>query len=94
MTSAVHDNPSRHRFELDVDGVTAFTVYRHKPGVVIVVHTEVPEALSGRGVGSQLAKGARDIARARGEQVVAECLFIVSYIKKQPEFQDLLADRA
>jgi hypothetical protein len=92
MTSAVHDNPDRHRFELDVDGVTAFTVYRHKPGVVTFIHTEVPEALEGRGVGSKLARGALEIVRSRGEKVAAECPFIAGYIKKHPEFQDLLKD--
>jgi predicted GNAT family acetyltransferase len=92
VTSAVHDNPDRHRFELDVDGVTAFTVYRHKAGVVTFIHTEVPEALEGRGVGSKLAQGALEIVRSRGEKVVAECPFIAGYIKKHPEFQDLLKD--
>ena len=92
MTSTVRDNRSRHRFELDVDGVIAFSVYRHKPGVVTFVHTEVPDALSGRGVGSQLAQGALEIVRARGEKVIAECPFIASYIKKHPEFQDLLVE--
>ena len=92
MTSDVHDNPSRHRFELDVDGVTAFTVYRHKPGVVTFIHTEVPDALAGKGVGSKLAQGALAIVRSRGEKVVAECPFIAGYIKKHPEFQDLLVD--
>ena len=90
MTSAVHDNPALHRFELDVDGVTAFTVYRHKPGVVTFIHTEVPEALAGKGVGSKLAKGALDIVRARNEKVIAECPFIAAYIQKHPEMQDLL----
>jgi predicted GNAT family acetyltransferase len=91
MASAVHDNPARHRFELEVDGVVAFTTYRHKDGVVTFVHTEVPEALSGRGVGSKLAQGALEMVRSRGEKVVAECPFIAGYISKHPEFQDLLA---
>ena len=91
MDATVRDNPSRHRFELEVDGVTAFSVYRHTPGVVTFVHTEVPDALAGRGVGSKLAQGALELVRARGEKVIAECPFIASYIKKHPEFQDLLA---
>ena len=90
MTSAVRDNPALHRFELDVDGVTAFTVYRHKSGVVTFIHTEVPDALAGKGVGSKLAKGALDIVRARNEKVIAECPFIAAYIQKHPEVQDLL----
>jgi predicted GNAT family acetyltransferase len=91
MTSTVRDNPSRHRFEFEVDGAIAFSVYRHKPGVVTFVHTEVPDALSGRGIGSKLAQGALEIVRDRGEKVIAECPFIAAYIKKHPEFQDLPA---
>jgi len=93
MTATVHDNLNRHRFEIDVDGVIAFSVYRHKPGVVTFVHTEVPDALAGRGIGSKLAHGALEIVRGRGEKVVAECPFIAGYIKKHPEFQNLLVER-
>jgi predicted GNAT family acetyltransferase len=89
--SAVRDNAALHRFELEVEGHVAFSVYRRSPGVVTFIHTEVPEALAGKGVGSKLAQGALEIVRGRGEKVIAECPFIASYIKKHREFQDLLA---
>ena len=92
MASTVHDNKARHRFELEVDGHTAFAEYTHKPGIVTFVHTEVPEALAGKGVGSQLAREALDMVRARGERVIAHCPFIAAYIKKHAEYQDLLAE--
>jgi len=87
---AVRDNTEKNRFELEVDGYVAFSVYRHSPGVVTFVHTEVPPELEGRGVGSQLAKGALDIVRSRGEKVIANCPFIAAYIKRHAEYQDLL----
>ncbi len=90
-SAMVRDNPALSRFEMDVDGATAFATYRRSPGVVTFVHAEVPEALSGKGVGSALAKGALELVRARGEKVVAKCPFIASYIRKHPEVQDLLA---
>jgi predicted GNAT family acetyltransferase len=90
--STVHDNPALHRFELEVDGVIAFSEYRHKPGVVIFTHTEVPESLGGKGVGSKLARGALDLVRARGEKVIAKCPFIAAFIKKNAAYQDLLAE--
>lgn len=88
--SMVRDNPKLHRFELEVDGVIAFSEYTHKPGVITFVHTEVPEALAGRGVGSTLARGALDLVRERGERVVAKCPFIAAFIKKNAAYQDLL----
>lgn len=88
--SGVRDNTRQHRFELDVDGHTAFVVYRREPGTITFVHTEVPKELGGRGIGSRLAKGALDIVRGEGLQVVAQCPFIARYIARHPEYQNLL----
>lgn len=87
----VRDNVEKHQFELAVDGFTALAVYRLKPGIITFTHTEVPKELGGRGIGSRLAKGALDQARARGLKVVPLCPFIKAWIEKHPEYQDLLA---
>ena len=87
----VRDNPARHRFELEADGHLAIAVDSLAPGVVPFIHTEVPDALAGRGIGSRLAKGALAQVRDRGLKVVPRCPFIRGYIEKHPEWQDLLA---
>ena len=87
--SDVRQNTLLHRFELDVDGHKAFAYYRLAPGVITFTHTEVPKALSGRGIGSRLAQGVLEAARAQGLKVVAECPFVRAYIGKHPEFSDL-----
>ncbi len=87
----VRDNPEKHQFEMIVEGFTALAAYRLKPGVITFTHTEVPKELGGRGIGSQLAKGALDQVRARGLKVVPLCPFIKAYIEKNAEYQDLLA---
>lgn len=91
MTDSVRDNPALNRFELDVDGHTAFAAYAATADTVTFVSTRVPNELSGRGVGSTLAKGALAAVRAQGKRVVARCPFIVGYIEKHPEFHDLIA---
>ena len=91
MASDVHDNPALDRFELDVDGHTAFAAYTASPDTITFVSTKVPQELSGRGVGSTLARGALAAVRAQGKRVVARCPFIAGYIQKHPEFQDLVA---
>jgi hypothetical protein len=58
--------------------------------VITFRHTEVPQALSGHGIGSRLVRGALDAARARGLKVVAKCPFVAAYMAKHPEFNDLL----
>jgi len=44
----VRDNKAQNRFELDVEGATAFANYRLAPSTVIITHTETPRALRGR----------------------------------------------
>ena len=87
--SNVRDNKSRHRFELDADGALAFADYRLTPTIVIITHTETPPALRGRGIASELVKGALELIRADGLKVVAGCGFVVDYLRKHPEFADL-----
>ena len=90
MSGTVTDNPAQSRFELTEDGATAFAAYRIRDGRLVFIHTEVPDSLSGRGIGSTLARGALDAARARGLPVVAQCRFIAGFIQKHPEYQDLV----
>lgn len=90
MPNMVRNNTELHRFELDADGHMAVAYYRLSPGVITFTHTEVPNELSGRGIGSALARGALDIVRAQGLKVVAQCPFISAFMGKHPEFNDLL----
>ncbi|MCB1413453.1 MAG: N-acetyltransferase [Xanthobacteraceae bacterium] len=90
MTDSVRDNPDEQRFELSVEGHLAAAYYERAGDVITFVHTEVPDALAGRGVGSKLVRGALDQARGRGLKVVAQCPFVKGYIEKHPDYADLL----
>jgi len=90
MIDDVRNNTALHRFELEVEGGLAAAYYQLAPGVITFTHTEVPQSLSGRGIGSRLARGALEAVRAQGLKVVARCPFIGGYIAKHPEFADLL----
>ena len=67
----------------------AFANYRVTPSAVIITHTETPRALRGRGIASELVKGALELIRADGRKVIAGCGFVVDYLRKNPEFADL-----
>jgi predicted GNAT family acetyltransferase len=86
----VRDNKALGRFELDVEGAVAFANYRLAPSTVIIIHTETPRALRGRGIASELVRGALELIRADGSKVVAGCGFVVDYLQKHPEFADLV----
>jgi len=89
--AAVRDNKAQNRFELDVEGAVAFANYRVTPAAVIITHTETPRALRGRGIASELIRGALELIRADGRKVVAGCGFVVDYLHRNPEFADLTA---
>jgi predicted GNAT family acetyltransferase len=86
---AVRDNKALHRFELDAEGQVAFANYRLTPQAIIITHTETPRALRGRGIASELVKGALEKIRADGRKVIAGCGFVVDYLRKNPQFADL-----
>lgn len=90
MTDTALNNTDKNRYELSVDGHLAATYYRIADGVITFVHTEVPDALAGRGVGSKLVKGALDQVRAAGLKVVPQCPFVRAYIERHPDYADLL----
>src|ERR1700749_5287886 len=87
----VRDKKAQSRFELDAEGALAFANYRLTPSAVIITHTETPRALRGRGIASELVKGALALIRADGRKVIAGCGFVVDYLGKHPGDRDLMA---
>ncbi len=86
----VRDNKALSRFELDVEGGLAFANYRLTPSAVVITHTETPRALRGHGVASELVKGALALIRADGRKVIAGCSFVVVYLRRHPEYADMV----
>jgi predicted GNAT family acetyltransferase len=88
----VTDNEGRRRYEIVVDGVTAYVTYARRSDRLTLVHTEVPQALGGRGIGSSLARAVLEDVRKRGLRVAVECEFLEAFIKRHPEFADLVVE--
>ena len=90
----VRDHPEASRYEAYVDGALAgFAVYRLAPGRVVFVHTEIHDDYAGHGVGSALAEAALDDVRTHGQQVIPLCPFIASYIRRHPDYLDLVDEK-
>jgi hypothetical protein len=87
----VTDNADEKQYELIVEGEKALAAYRVEGGRITFYHTEVPEALEGRGIGGALVKGALEDVRSKGLKVVPACSFVRHYIETHPETEDLLA---
>jgi predicted GNAT family acetyltransferase len=92
MATVVSNNVAESRYEVLVDGrVAGFARYQRTPDAINFFHTEVDPQFEGQGLGSTLAAGALDDVRAAGGRAVATCPFISAYIKRHPEYGDLLA---
>jgi predicted GNAT family acetyltransferase len=87
----VVDNADEHRYELLVDGErVGLMTYRDADGRRALVHTEVDDELEGRGLGSELVRGALDQARERGLTIMPNCPFVAAFIRSHPEYEDLV----
>ena len=89
----VSDNPAASRYELRVGTELAgFVEYklRQQDTVISLVHTEVLPAFQGEGLATHLARYSLDDARERGLSVLPFCPYINSWIKKHPEYTDLV----
>ncbi len=80
----VTDHRDANRFELTVDGHTAFLDYERRPDALVLVHTEVPEQLRGRHLADALARAGLAQAHAEGLRVVAVCPFVRAYLRRHP----------
>lgn len=89
--AAVIDNKTASRFEMSIDGHTAFVAYRRNADVITLDHAEVPADLEGRGVGSKLVGATLDAIRAEGLKVVPRCSFVAAFIRRHPVYADMLA---
>jgi predicted GNAT family acetyltransferase len=87
----VHD-PDGRRYELLLEGEHAGElVYRDRGGNVLAfLHTEVDPIKQRRGLGSALVAAALDDARARGLRVVPMCPFVDAFVRRHPEYAELV----
>lgn len=93
MDVEVTDHREESRFEARIDGELAgFATYTRERGVLTVHHTQVGDDFQGMGVAGDLAQWALDGARGQNLAVVPECPFVAGYIKKHPEYVDLVPE--
>jgi predicted GNAT family acetyltransferase len=86
----VSHNAAAQRFETTVDGHLALAEYRMtQPTVMRLTHTEVPQALEGRGIAGALARFAMAHAREHRLKIDPQCPYMRAYMEKHPETHDL-----
>jgi uncharacterized protein len=81
----VTDDAAAGRFEVTVDGHTGILVYALDGDRLVLVHTEVPDELSGRGLGGVLVRAALDRAQREGLTIEPRCPFARSWLERHPD---------
>lgn len=84
-------NEAEERWEVRAGGELAVLTYSEQDGKLFLLHTEVPEAMEGQGIGSHLVRAAMDYARGAGEKVVPFCPFARAWIERHKDYGDLVA---
>lgn len=87
----IRNNAEARRFEAVIDKLLARCDYRMHGNTMMLVHTEVPPQLEGRGVASQLVRAAFDYAQANGMDVLPVCSYVSAWTRRHPEVEPLLA---
>ena len=89
----VTDEPEQSRYVLEVGGEQVGLLdYRRKPDQIALIHTEVEPSSEHHGLGSTLVVRALDDAREQGLAVLPYCPFVSAYIKRNPEYLELVPE--
>jgi uncharacterized protein len=78
------------RFEIEREGHVAYLEYTLAGKVLQLIHSEVPPALRGQGLGPELAHSALEWAREKDLKVDVICPSVKDYLEKHPEYADLV----
>lgn len=81
---------SHSRFETEIEGLLSVIDYRIQGQQMLLPSVRVPPALEGRGIAAALTRAALDWAREESMTVVPICPYVVTWLKRHPEFNDLL----
>ena len=91
MSSEVRHNVQQSRYEIELEGGTAFSEYIRDGDTLIVVHTVTPPALRGQGLAGRVVATMLADARSKGLKIEPRCSYITAYFEAHPEQRDLLA---
>jgi predicted GNAT family acetyltransferase len=87
-TPMVRDDRARERFVLDQDGPAGELTYEVEDERLILLHTEVDDALRGQGAGGQLVEAAVARATDDGLTVVPRCPYARRWLRDHSDVAD------
>ena len=89
-----HSIRTTSRFEIEEDGQTAYLEFEiDTSGWMTLWHTEVPLALRGRGLATELARAAFEHARTNHLRVDVICPSALHFLSEHPEYRPLIGEK-
>jgi hypothetical protein len=87
----LRDNAAVRRLEMEEGGHIVFADYRRAGGRLIIDHVEAPPVLRGTGAAGRFMEALAAEARASGEKIVPLCGYAAAWLRRHPEYRDLVA---
>lgn len=89
--SELRNNEAQSRYEMDEQGQTSYADYRLVGDRMYIDYVLAPPALRGRGAAGRLMKAVATEARDKGLKITPICGYAAAWLRRSPEFRDLVA---
>jgi len=92
MEEKVIHEKENERFVLYVDGKEAYVEYNAGESELNLYHTHTDPELRGKGLAAQVVRAALEYIEENKLKVVPTCSYVRAFIKKNDEYEELVAD--
>ncbi len=87
---ALIDNAEEKQYEFQIGAFIPRIEYIKVNNTIYLTHTEVPEKLRSRGIGSELVAQVLHRIEQKNLSLIPLCPFVALYIKQHPEWRKLV----
>jgi predicted GNAT family acetyltransferase len=92
MEEKVVHEKENERFIIYMDEKEAFVEYNAGEGELNLYHTYTDPELRGKGLAAQVVRAALEYIKENNLKVVPTCSYVRAFIKKNDEYEGLVAD--